>query len=43
MPENAPSPPYSVIYAFGDSLSDSGNISIFSSKSGLPFPASPPY
>ncbi len=34
---------YSAIYAFGDSLSDDGNVSIASTLAGTPIPASPPY
>ncbi|MFL5283870.1 MAG: SGNH/GDSL hydrolase family protein [Rhodopila sp.] len=36
-------PAYSAIYAFGESLSDAGNLSISTSTGGVPFPASPPY
>src|ERR1700722_17385265 len=36
-------PTYSKIYAFGDSLSDAGNLSITTSAGGVPFPVSPPY
>ncbi len=36
-------PTYSAIYAFGDSLSDAGNISITTKTGGVPFPVSPPY
>jgi phospholipase/lecithinase/hemolysin len=36
-------PTYSTIYAFGDSLSDAGNLSITTSAGGVPFPVSPPY
>ena len=42
MPQNASLPTYSAIYAFGDSLSDSGNLSITTSISGVQ-PVSPPY
>ncbi len=35
-------PTYSAIYAFGDSLSDAGNLSIFTSLTGTE-PVSPPY
>jgi phospholipase/lecithinase/hemolysin len=36
-------PTYSAVYAFGESLSDAGNLSITSSAGGVPFPVSPPY
>ncbi len=36
-------PAYSTIYAFGDSLSDAGNISLLSSIAGSALPVSPPY
>ena len=42
MPQTSALPTYSAIYAFGDSLSDAGNLSL----TGLPgatFPVSPPY
>jgi phospholipase/lecithinase/hemolysin len=37
------SSPFSTIYAFGDSLSDAGNISTLTSVSGTTEPVSPPY
>jgi len=43
MPESSALPTYSAIYAFGDSLSDAGNLSITTSAGGVPFPVSPPY
>jgi phospholipase/lecithinase/hemolysin len=36
-------PTYSAIYAFGDSLSDAGNLSISTSAVGVTTPVSPPY
>src|ERR1700722_16559192 len=36
-------PVYSTIYAFGDSLSDAGNLSITTSVAGATEPVSPPY
>jgi phospholipase/lecithinase/hemolysin len=36
-------PVYSAIYAFGDSLSDAGNLSITTSVAGATEPVSPPY
>jgi phospholipase/lecithinase/hemolysin len=39
----AQDPTYSTIYAFGDSLSDAGNISIATSAAGATEPVSPPY
>jgi len=35
--------PYSTIYAFGESLSDAGNLSISTATAAVPFPVSPPY
>ncbi len=43
MSQSSALPAYSAIYAFGDSLSDAGNLSISSTKGGVPFPVSPPY
>lgn len=43
MSGSAALPTYSAIYAFGDSLSDAGNLSISTSSAGVPFPVSPPY
>ena len=43
MTQNSTLPTYSVIYAFGDSLSDAGNLSISTSLAGLTTPVSPPY
>ena len=42
MTGSAELPTYSVIYAFGDSLSDAGNVSILAEAVGVT-PASPPY
>lgn len=42
MASSSSTSPYSVIYAFGDSLSDAGNVSIFTSIIGSE-PVSPPY
>ncbi|HEX5325230.1 MAG TPA: Hint domain-containing protein [Acetobacteraceae bacterium] len=36
-------PSFSTIYAFGDSLSDAGNVSIVTNLIGTPEPVSPPY
>jgi phospholipase/lecithinase/hemolysin len=43
MSQNSALPTYSVIYAFGDSLSDAGNLSITTSAAGATEPVSPPY
>jgi hypothetical protein len=43
MTQNATLPTYGAIYAFGDSLSDAGNLSIVSTASGAVEPVSPPY
>ncbi len=43
MPQPSTLPTYSAIYAFGDSLSDAGNLSLTTSVSGTTFPVSPPY
>ena len=42
MPENS-LPSYGAIYAFGDSLSDAGNLSITTTVTGATEPVSPPY
>jgi phospholipase/lecithinase/hemolysin len=36
-------PTFSALYAFGDSLSDAGNLSLITATSGTTFPVSPPY
>jgi phospholipase/lecithinase/hemolysin len=43
MPQSSALPAYSAIYAFGDSLSDAGNISITTTAAGATQPVSPPY
>ena len=43
MSQNSALPSYSAIYAFGDSLSDAGNVSITTSAAGATEPVSPPY
>ena len=43
MPETTALPTYSAIYAFGDSLSDAGNLSKTTSTLGATEPVSPPY
>jgi phospholipase/lecithinase/hemolysin len=43
MTESSALPTYSAIYAFGDSLSDAGNLSITTTAAGAPEPVSPPY
>jgi phospholipase/lecithinase/hemolysin len=43
MSQNSAPPSYSAIYAFGDSLSDAGNLSITTSAAGATKPVSPPY
>jgi phospholipase/lecithinase/hemolysin len=43
MPQSSALPTYSAIYAFGDSLSDAGNLSLTTAVSGTTFPVSPPY
>ena len=43
MPQNSAVPNYSAIYAFGDSLSDAGNLSIVTSVAFATEPVSPPY
>ncbi len=42
MPQNSAPPTYGAIYAFGDSLSDAGNVSILTSLDSTE-PVSPPY
>ena len=43
MPETSALPGYSAIYAFGDSLSDAGNLSLLTSAASATEPVSPPY
>ncbi len=43
MPQSSALPTYSALYAFGDSLSDGGNLSILTSPTGTTRPVSPPY
>ncbi len=43
MPQSSALPTFSALYAFGDSFSDSGNLSILSSTAGATRPVSPPY
>src|SRR5580700_7578519 len=43
MSQNSALPSYSAVYAFGDSLSDAGNLSITTSAAGATKPVSPPY
>ncbi len=43
MPQSSALPVYSGLYAFGDSLSDAGNLSITTAAAGAPQPVSPPY
>ena len=43
MPQSSALPVYSALYAFGDSLSDAGNLSITTTAAGAPQPVSPPY
>ncbi len=43
MPQSSALPVYSALYAFGDSLSDAGNLSITTAAAGAPQPVSPPY
>ena len=42
MPPTFPSPTYAALYAFGDSLSDAGNLSVLTAIAGSE-PVSPPY
>lgn len=43
MPQNSALPTFSALYAFGDSLSDGGNLSILTAPTGTTRPVSPPY
>lgn len=43
MPQSSALPTYSAIYAFGDSLSDAGNLSNLTTLAGSTEPVSPPY
>ncbi len=43
MPQNPALAAFSAVYAFGDSLSDAGNLSIFTTTLGATQPVSPPY
>nr|WP_294527081.1 SGNH/GDSL hydrolase family protein [uncultured Rhodopila sp.] len=43
MSQSSALPTYSAIYAFGDSLSDAGNLSISTKAAGAQEPVSPPY
>jgi phospholipase/lecithinase/hemolysin len=43
MPQGSALAAYSALYAFGDSLSDAGNLSITTAAAGAPQPVSPPY
>lgn len=43
MPQSSALPTYSALYAFGDSLSDAGNVSILTTPTGTTRPVSPPY
>jgi phospholipase/lecithinase/hemolysin len=43
MVQTAALPTFSALYAFGDSLSDAGNLSIITSAAGATEPVSPPY
>ena len=43
MPQSSALPTYSALYAFGDSLSDAGNLSILTRPTGTTRPVSPPY
>lgn len=43
MPQTVALPTYSAVYAFGDSLSDAGNLSILTTAAGAVEPVSPPY
>ncbi len=43
MPQSSALPTYSALYAFGDSLSDAGNLSILTAPTGTTRPVSPPY
>ena len=43
MPQNPALTAFSAVYAFGDSLSDAGNLSILTAAAGATQPVSPPY
>ncbi len=43
MPQSSALPTYSALYAFGDSLSDAGDLSLSTAPSGTALPVSPPY
>ncbi len=43
MPQSSALPTYSALYAFGDSLSDAGDLSILTAPTGTTRPVSPPY
>ncbi len=43
MSQNPALAAYSALYAFGDSLSDAGNLSLLTTPTGTPRPVSPPY
>ena len=43
MPQNPALAAFSAVYAFGDSLSDAGNLSILTTAAGATQPVSPPY
>ena len=43
MPQGSALPTYSALYAFGDSLSDAGDLSILTAPTGTTRPVSPPY
>lgn len=43
MPQSSALAAYRALYAFGDSLSDAGNLSITTTVAGAPQPVSPPY
>jgi phospholipase/lecithinase/hemolysin len=43
MPQSSALPTYSALYAFGDSLSDAGDLSILTTPTGTTRPVSPPY
>ena len=43
MPQSSALPAFSALYAFGDSLSDAGDLSILTAPTGTARPVSPPY
>ncbi len=43
MPQSSALPTYGALYAFGDSLSDAGDLSVLTSVTGTTRPVSPPY